>query len=130
MELRNSPALIPPKGHYSHAAVHGGIAYVAGQLPIGRDGDPLPELPFAEQVGQVLDNLDRCLSAAGSDRAHLLSTTVFVTDIQQWPLFDELYGAWLGDHRPARIVAEVARLHFGCAVEVAAVAAVPDEKDF
>lgn len=124
MELRDSPGLIAPRGHYSHVAVHGGVAYISGQLPLDPAGTPLADQPFDVQVRQVLANLDDCLSTAGSSRRQLLSVTVYVTDIAQWPAFDAAYAQWLGAHRPSRAVAGVADLHYGAAIEIQAVAAV------
>lgn len=118
------PQLTPPGGHYSHVAVHHGVAYLSGQLPLTPEGTPLAGEPFEVQVRQVLDNLDACLATAGSSREQLLSVAVYVTDIGDWPSFDRLYGAWLGTARPARVVAGVQELHYGSAVEVQAIAAV------
>jgi 2-iminobutanoate/2-iminopropanoate deaminase len=75
-------------------------------------------------VQQVLSNLHDCLVTAGSSREQLLSVTVYVTDIDQWPAFDAAYAQWLGTDRPSRAVARVADLHYGAAVEVQAVAAI------
>jgi enamine deaminase RidA (YjgF/YER057c/UK114 family) len=124
IELRDSPGLIAPRGHYSHVAVHGAVAYISGQLPLDAAGTPLADQPFDVQVRQVLGNLDDCLSTAGSSRVQLLSVTVYVTDIRQWPAFDAAYAEWIGGHRPSRAVACVAGLHYGAAIEVQAVAAV------
>jgi enamine deaminase RidA (YjgF/YER057c/UK114 family) len=124
IDLRDSPALVPPRGHYSHVAVHAGVAYISGQLPLDASGTPLADQPFDVQVAQVLDNLDQCLRTAASSRDQLLSVTVYVTDIAQWPAFDSAYAEWVGTHRPARAVACVAELHYGAALEVMAVAAV------
>ena len=124
IDLRDSPGLVPPRGHYSHVAVHAGVAYISGQLPLDASGTALADQPFDLQVAQVLDNLDQCLSTAGSSREQLLSVTVYVTDIAQWPAFDAAYAQWVGAHRPARAVACVADLHYGAALEVMAVAAV------
>lgn len=88
IDLRDSPGLVPPRGHYSHVAVHAGVAYISGQLPLDASGTPLADQPFDVQVAQVLDNLDDCLRTAGSSREQLLSVTVYVTDIAQWPAFD------------------------------------------
>ncbi|MGR6919792.1 RidA family protein [[Actinomadura] parvosata] len=124
LQNRNSPELMAPAGHYSHVVMHRGLAYVSGQLPVKPDGTDLAHEPFAVQVEQVLRNLDACLACAGTSRDRLLSVTVYVTDIARWPEFDRLYARWLGAHRPQRAVAGVAELHYGCAVELHAVAAL------
>ncbi len=124
IRLADSTATIAPLGHYSHVAVHNGVAHVSGQLPLYADGTPAATEPFGTQVRMVLHNLDNCLAAAGTDRDHLISVTVYVTDIAQWPEFDAIYAQWLGSHRPARAVAGVSSLHYGAAVEIQAVAAM------
>jgi enamine deaminase RidA (YjgF/YER057c/UK114 family) len=85
IDLRDSPGLVPPRGHYSHDAVHAGVAYISGQLPLDPTGTPLADQPFDAQVQQVLSNLHDCLITAGSSREQLLSVTVYATDIDQWP---------------------------------------------
>ena len=124
VELRDSPGLIAPRGHYSHVAVHGAVACISGQLPLDAAGTPLADRPFDLQVQQVRDNLDDCLSTAGSSREQLLFVTVYVTDIGDWPAFDTAYAQWVGGHRPSRAVACVADLHYGAAIEIHAIAAV------
>ncbi|NIY69338.1 RidA family protein [Streptomyces malaysiensis] len=122
--LIDAPDLMPPAGHYSHIAVHRGLAYISGQLPVTPEGGKLIQEPFAVQAEQVLRNVDACLAAAGSSRDRLVSVTVYVTDIGDWPTFDRLYAQWLGAHRPQRAVAGVKELHYGSAVEVHAIAAL------
>lgn len=122
--LIDAPNLMPPAGHYSHIAVHRGLAYISGQLPVTPEGGKLIQEPFALQAEQVLRNVDACLAAAGSSRDRLVSVTVYVTDIGDWPTFDRLYAQWLGAHRPQRAVAGVKELHYGSAVEVHAIAAL------
>lgn len=124
IRLANSTAMTAPLGHYSHVAVHNGVAHISGQLPLHPDGTPAADEPFDTQVRMVLRNLDNCLAAAGTDRDHLISVTVYVTDIAQWLEFDTVYTEWLGSYRPARAVAGVSSLHYGAAVEVQAIAAV------
>jgi len=118
----NSSDSAPPAGHYSHVCSANGLLHISGQLPVTADGKAMTGRSFEEQASQVLHNLDCCLAAAGSDRKHLVQVRVYVTDIGQWPLFNRLYAAWIGEHRPARAVAGVASLHYGLEVEVEAIA--------
>ncbi|MFE2738467.1 RidA family protein [Streptomyces sp. NPDC059349] len=120
----DSAQLAPPAGHYSHITTHRGVAYISGQLPVAPDGSQLADEPFDIQARQVLRNLDACLATAGTSRERLLSVTVYVTDIGDWPAFDRLYTHWLGASRPARAVAGAKELHYGSAVEVHAIAAL------
>ena len=120
----NPPGLAKPGGHYSHVVVHGGVAYVSGQLPIAPDG-PLPtDASFERQAQQVLANVRSAVEAVGSDLSRVLKCTVYVTDIADWPEFNRLYAEVFGEHRPARAVVPVSPLHFGYRLEMDAIAAV------
>lgn len=123
LQCRNSPDLMPPAGHYSHVALTPDLAFLSGQLPITPDGTVLAGEPFEVQVRQVLSNIGASLRAAELSPADLVSVTVYVTNMADWGQFDELYSAWVGDHRPSRCVAAVADLHFGAALEIQAIAA-------
>lgn len=118
----NSPELSPPGGHYSHTCISGGMVYLSGQLPVNAQGIPLADRPFSEQVEQVLSNIDACLAASGSSRDKLVQVRIYIIDMEQWPEFNRLYSQWIGEHRPARIVAGVASLHFNSALEIEALA--------
>ena len=111
-----------PGGHYAHLCEAGGLVFISGQLPITPEGIRLTDKPFAEQTRQVLFNIDGCLSQAGIDRSRLLQVRIYVTDMENWPLFNELYAEWIGGHRPARAVAGIKELHYGLALEIEAVA--------
>jgi reactive intermediate/imine deaminase len=114
------------RGHYSQAVVHGGLVYVAGQLPI------VPEAPerrlggFEAQAEQVLSNVFAILEAAGSAPAGILKATVYVADVSHWPAFDAIYERRMGEHRPARTVVPVSALHYGYLVEMDVIAALRD----
>ena len=112
----------PPAGHYSPTFQVGELVFVSGQLPIGQDGTVLADRPFAEQVAEVLENVEICLESRGLTPQHLVQVRVYVSDITEWPAFDALYAQWLGDHRPARAVVPVSTLHHGVALEIEATA--------
>ncbi|MBZ5486049.1 RidA family protein [Halomonas aquamarina] len=119
---QNSSEISAPGGHYSHVCVAGDQVFISGQLPIQPDGTQLTNHSFEEQARQVLENVDACLACVDLDRTRLTQVRIYVTDINNWPRFNELYASWIGEHRPARAVAGVAQLHFGFGVEVEAVA--------
>ncbi len=110
------------RGHYSQAMVHGGVVYVAGQLPIV-PGDPEAKLAsFEEQARRVLDNVIAILEASGSGAELVLKSTVYITDVAHWPAFNTIYAEKFGAHKPARTVVPVAALHYGYLVEMDAIA--------
>ena len=112
------------RGHYSQAMVHGGVVYVAGQLPIV-PGDPEAKLAsFDEQARRVLDNVIAILEASGSGADLVLKSTVYIADVAHWPAFNAVYAEKFGSHKPARTVVPVAGLHYGYLVEMDAIAAL------
>ena len=124
MKIVETPHAPHPAGHYSQAVVHGGLVWVAGQLPhdVARPGKPAGDAE--EQTERALRNLEAILRAAGSGLDRLLSVTVYVSDVSLWPHVNAAYARVLGPHRPARAVVPVKELHHGYLVEVQAVAAL------
>ncbi|CAN7704425.1 RidA family protein [Variovorax paradoxus] len=116
------PALARPGGHYSYAAVGGGLVFIAGQLPITPAGERLADAAFEVQAAQTLANVEAALLAAGSGIGKLLQVRVYLDDIANWPAFDRIYAQWAGPSRPARAVVPTGPLHFGFKVEVEAMA--------
>ena len=112
------------RGHYSQAIVHGGLVYVAGQLPIVPDDPDRRLADFEAQAEQVITNVLAILEAAGSGAEHILRATVYIADVAHWPAFNAIYARRLGTHRPARTVVPVAQLHYGYLVEMDAIAAL------
>jgi 2-iminobutanoate/2-iminopropanoate deaminase len=124
VKIVETPHAPRPAGHYSQAVVHGGLVFVAGQLPHdpSRPGAPAGEVE--EQTVRALRNVEAILVAAGSGLERLLSVTVYVADLSLWPRVNAAYAGVLGSHRPARAVVPVRELHHGYLVEVQAVAAL------
>lgn len=121
VETQQAPT---PKGHYAQGIVHGGVVYVAGQLPL----DPATGEPTggdaAAQAERTLRNVEAVLEAAGSSLSKLLSVTVYVTDMALWGEVNRAYGKVLGAHRPARAIVPVKELRAGCVIEIQAIAAL------
>ncbi|WP_222949780.1 RidA family protein [Providencia rettgeri] len=122
IECVNAPTLIAPKGHYSHCVTANGLVFISGQLPVDKLGNAVIDVSFQKQASLVLDNLQACLDAVNCSKAQLVQVRVYIADMENWPLFNQIYANWMGDHRPARAVAGVAELHFGAAIEIEAVA--------
>lgn len=108
-------------GPYSQAVRAGNLLFVSGQIPLPPDGGPMPE-SFADQARQALANLAAIVRAAGADLSSVAKVNVYLVDLGQFQLFNEIYAQVFGDHRPARAVVQVAALPRGAQVEVEAVA--------
>ena len=115
------------KGHYSPGVIHNGTLYISGQLSIDLDTREVPDGSIEEHMRLALHNLDRVLAAANLQRTDVVQCRVYVTDIAGWDTVNAVYKAFFGDHKPARAVIPVGELHFGCLVEIEAIAACTKE---
>ena len=95
----------------------GDWAAISGQ--IGIDDDGLVD-GFAAQLGQIFVNLDRLLVDHDVRREQIAKVTVFLVDMADYAEMNERYGAYFGEHRPARSAIAVAELPFGARVELEA----------
>lgn len=126
LQTFTAPAgMAAPRGHYSHATRGGGLVFISGQLPVAADGTVLHEAPFEAQAAQVLANVEAALRGAGCGISQLLQVRVYITDIAHWPAFNTQYARWAGAAMPARAVVPVPTLHYGCMLEIEAVALAP-----
>lgn len=114
------------KGHYTPGIISRGMLYVSGQLSIDPDTRKVPEGGIKEHAKLALANLDRVLQQAGATRHDVVQCRVYVTDILLWDQVNEVYAEFFGEHKPARIVVPVGTLHFGCLVEIEAIAEVDE----
>lgn len=121
LTLQNIDALSSPGGHYSHVVTANNMSFVSGLLPLDKQGNPLADKPVEVQITQVLENLNACLLGINAKKTDIAQIKVYVTDINEWPIVNELYAKWIGEHRPARLVAGVKELHFGSKIEIEAV---------
>jgi 2-iminobutanoate/2-iminopropanoate deaminase len=116
-----APAAIGP---YSQATIAGGFLFTAGQIPLDPKSGELVTGDVQAQTRQVLANLAAVLGAAGATWADVVKTTVFLTDMGDFPAFNEIYAATFGDARPARSTVQVTALPRGVNVEVELIAKV------
>jgi 2-iminobutanoate/2-iminopropanoate deaminase len=121
--VRTETAPAPFQGApYSQAIKANGFVFVAGQVGIKPD-DPQPVGGgIREQTEQVLVNIRAILEAAGSSMDRLVKTTVFLTNLGDFPGMNEVYAKHVGDQPPARSTFEVGNLPPGLLVEIEAIA--------
>ena len=109
-------------GPYAQAVEANGVVYCAGQLPINPASGAIEVVGAAEQTMQVLLNLRAVLEAAGSGLDRVVKTTVFLTDIGDFPAVNKVYAEMFAGHTPARSTVQVSRLPKCARVEIEAVA--------
>jgi 2-iminobutanoate/2-iminopropanoate deaminase len=111
-------------GPYSQGITANGFLFTAGQVGFDPASGELVDGGIAEQTHRVLQNIRAILRAGGTDVDHVVKTTVFLVDMADFALMNEVYAEFFGDHRPARSTVAVASLPRGARVEIEAVAAV------
>ena len=123
-------AITPPfkgenKGHYSPGMLSGNLLFISGQLSIDPDTRLVPQGGAEEHARLALNNVDRVLKEAGLSPKNVVFCQVYVTGMEHWDTVNAVYASYFGDHKPARVVSPVPELHFGCMVEIMAIAEVP-----
>ena len=109
-------------GPYSAAVRHGGLVFVSGQVPVDPKTGQIVEGGFEEQVSRVLENVTLVLEAAGLTLDHVVKTTVFLKDMNNFARMNETYGKYFAMNPPARTTVEVARLPRDVQVEIEVIA--------
>jgi 2-iminobutanoate/2-iminopropanoate deaminase len=124
MRMISTPDAPPPAGHYSQAVVFGDTVYVSGQLAVNLATGEKGVGSIEEQTRLTLRNIEQILLSAGSDLNHVIKTTAYVSNVELWAGVNQAYAEVFGDHRPARAVVPSRELHYGCLVEIEAIAAL------
>lgn len=109
-------------GPYSQAVSRGNTVYTSGQIPLDPATGKVVEGDFDSMVTRVFDNLEAVLASAGLTFADVVKVTVFLTDLGNFAALNAIYGARMGDHKPARSTIQVAALPLGVPVEIDMVA--------
>jgi 2-iminobutanoate/2-iminopropanoate deaminase len=118
IETNFAPQAIGP---YSQAIQVGDLIFTSGQIPLTPAGD-LIEADIEKQTHQVLKNIKAVLEAAGSDLNHVIKTTLFIKDMNQFIKINAIYSEYFTDHKPARSCVEVARLPKDVLIEMEVIA--------
>jgi 2-iminobutanoate/2-iminopropanoate deaminase len=124
MDVIKTAAAPEAIGPYAQALVANGLVFCSGQLPINPKSGTIEVVGAAEQTMQVLLNLRAVLEAAGSGLDNVVKTTVFLTDIGDFPVVNKVYAEMFGGHTPARSTVQVARLPRTAKVEIEAIALI------
>lgn len=117
----NAPQAIGP---YVQANQYGSVIYTSGQIPLTKDGT-LAGADIKTQTHQVMKNIEAILQEAGTDMNHILKTTCFISDMNNFAAFNEVYASYFYHNLPARSCVEVSRLPRDVLIEVEVVAILP-----
>lgn len=113
-------------GPYSQAIKTGKMVFLAGQIPIDpKSGELKADASIEDQTKLVLENLKAVLAADGLTMDHVVSTTVFMQDLNDFSKMNGVYATYFKEAPPARATVQAARLPRDVKVEIAAIAVHP-----
>lgn len=118
VQTNNAPAAIGP---YSQAVVTGNLVFTSGQIPLDPETGMLVGTDIAEQTHRVCKNLEAVLTAAGSSLKSAVKTVCYLSDINNFAAFNEVYALYFTE-KPARSCVAVKDLPKGALVEVEVIA--------
>jgi 2-iminobutanoate/2-iminopropanoate deaminase len=105
-------------GPYSQAVRANGFVFLSGQIPLDPKTQQVVEGDAGVQTERVLENLKAVVEAAGSSIQHVVKTTVFLADMNDFAAMNEVYSRYFVTHPPARSTVEVSRLPRNVRVEI------------
>ncbi len=111
-------------GPYSQAIRAGDWLFVSGQIPIDPATGELVSGDIRAQTDQVLRNLEAIVRAAGATLDHVVRTTVYLVDLEEFAGMNEVYGTYFPPPAPARATVQVSRLPRDARIEIDAVVAL------
>jgi len=119
IETAAAPAAIGP---YSQAVGIGQFLFISGQIPLDPHTGEVVTGDIAQQAHRVMKNIAAILEAAGANLSQVVKTTVYLTDLADFPIFNQVYQEYFPKDPPARATVQVAGLPKGVKIEIEAVA--------
>jgi len=111
-------------GPYSQAIRAGSLLFVSGQIPLDPATDAMVDGDISAQTHRVFANLRAILEAAGASFDHVVRTTVYLADMNDFPVVNQIYGTYFSSPAPARATVQAARLPKDARVEIDLIASL------
>lgn len=121
VQTDRAPAAIGP---YSQGVIANGLLFTAGQIALDPETGQVVQGNVVAQTERVMANLSAILESAGASWRDVVKTTVYLHDMNDFPLVNEAYARVIGDARPARSTVQVSALPRNVLVEIDAVVRV------
>lgn len=118
------PTGAPPIGPYSPALRVGNFLFLSGQIPLDPATGQIVDGDVRAQARRVLQNMGELLAAGGAQFTHVVRTTIFLADMNDFAAVNEIYASFFAEPYPARATVQVARLPKDVRVEIDAIAVV------
>lgn len=113
-------------GPYVQGNIINGLLFASGQVPLSPETGEVVGTTITEQTEQVMKNITAVLKEAGSDFNHIVKTTCFLKNMDDFVAFNSVYASYFTDNLPARSAVEVARLPKDVLIEVEMIASIID----
>jgi 2-iminobutanoate/2-iminopropanoate deaminase len=113
-----APGSAPAIGPYSPALKVGNFLFLSGQIPLDPASGQLVTGDIRVQTKRVLDNIGAVLAGAGVNFSHVVKSTVFLVDFDDFAAMNEVYATYFTAPYPARSTVEVSRLPKDCGIEI------------
>ena len=123
ISTEKAPAAIGP---YSQGVVVNGLLFCSGQIALSPETGELVGTTIGDQAEQVMKNVAALLQEAGTDFDHVVKTTCFLEDINDFAKFNAVYAESFGNQLPARSAVGIDKLPKGALIEVEVIAAVQE----
>lgn len=115
ISTKNAPAAIGP---YSQAVETGNLVFTSGQIPLDPQTGELVNDDIKKATERSMENIKAILEEAGTSLDKVVKTTVFIQDMNDFAVVNEVYGRYFTENQPARSCVEVAKLPKGAKVEI------------
>jgi len=119
IQTDRAPAAIGP---YSQGIGAGSLLFVSGQLGMDPESGELAGSDIETQARRALENILAIVRAGGGNLNQVVAVDVYLTDIGDFAVFNDIYQEYFAEHRPARAVVEVSALPKGACVEIKCIA--------
>ena len=123
ISTKDAPAAIGP---YSQGVRSGNLVFLSGQIPLDPATGQMVTGDIAAQTERVMKNLTAVLNAAGGELSNIVRTTIYLTNLADFQVVNEVYGRGFPQHPPARATVQVSALPKGANVEIDAIAVIPE----
>jgi 2-iminobutanoate/2-iminopropanoate deaminase len=121
-EVVSSPGAPEAIGPYSAGVRAGNLLFLSGSVPLDPVTGQLIEGDITAQAVRVFENMAALLTAAGTDFSHVVKTTVFLADMNEFAAMNAVYATYFSAPYPARSTVQVARLPRDCRLEIEVIA--------
>ncbi|WP_297888313.1 RidA family protein [Sulfurihydrogenibium sp.] len=111
-----------PIGPYSQAIKYENFIFISGQIAIDPVSNEFVNGDVATQTKVIMENIKAILEESGLNMNHVIKTTIYLKNLEDFPIVNQVYGEYFKEHKPARATVEVSRLPKDALVEIEVIA--------